>query len=70
MALLLKYKFMKTRKALVKRFKVTKTGKILRKIGGQNHYRSKKSGKVIRQKRKMIEVPKALAKKLRKMGLK
>ena len=61
---------MKTRKALVKRFKVTKTGKILRKIGGQNHYRSKKSGKVIRQKRKMIEVPKALAKQLRKMGLK
>ena len=61
---------MKTRKALVKRFKVTKTGKILRKIGGQNHYRSKKSGKVIRQKRKMIEVPKALAKKLRKTGLK
>jgi len=61
---------MKTRKALVKRFKVTKTGKILRKIGGQNHYRSKKSGKVIRQKRKMIEVPKTLAKKLRKMGLK
>lgn len=60
---------MKTRKALVKRFKVTKTGKILRKIGGQNHYRSKKSGKVIRQKRKMIEVPKALAKKLKKMGL-
>ncbi|PIR91619.1 50S ribosomal protein L35 [bacterium (Candidatus Gribaldobacteria) CG_4_10_14_0_2_um_filter_41_16] len=61
---------MKTRKALVKRFKVTKTGKILRKIGGQNHYRSKKSGKVIRQKRKMIEAPKALAKKLRKAGLK
>ncbi|MCX6789441.1 MAG: 50S ribosomal protein L35 [Candidatus Gribaldobacteria bacterium] len=61
---------MKTRKALVKRFKVTKTGKILRKIGGQNHYRSKKSGKVIRQKRKMIEVPKTLAKQLRKMGLK
>jgi len=61
---------MKTRKALVKRFKVTKTGKILRKIGGQNHYRSKKSGKVIRQKRKMIEAPKALAKKLRKTGLK
>ena len=67
---MLKYNSMKTRKALVKRFKVTKTGKILRKIGGQNHYRSKKSGKVIRQKRKMIEAPKALAKKLRKAGLK
>lgn len=61
---------MKTRKALVKRFKVTKNGKILRRVGGQNHYRSKKSGRTIRKKRKMIEVPKSLAKKLRKMGLK
>ncbi len=63
-------KFMKTRKALIKRFKVTKTGKVLRRVSGQNHYRSKKSGKVIRQKRKMVEVPRSLAKKLRKMGLK
>jgi len=61
---------MKTRKALAKRFKVTKNGKIMRRVSGQNHYRSKKSGKVIRQRRKMIEVPKTLAKKLRKMGLK
>ncbi|PIU15586.1 50S ribosomal protein L35 [bacterium (Candidatus Gribaldobacteria) CG08_land_8_20_14_0_20_39_15] len=60
---------MKTRKALVKRFKVTKNEKILRRVSGQNHYRSKKSGNTIRQKRKMIEVPKALAKKLKKMGL-
>lgn len=61
---------MKTRKALVKRFKVTKNGKIMRRVSGQNHYRSKKSGKVIRQRRKMVEVPKSLAKKLRKLGLK
>jgi len=61
---------MKTRKALTKRFKVTKNGKILRKVGGQNHYRSKKSGKAIRHSRKMVEVSGPLAKKLRKMGLK
>jgi len=61
---------MKTRKALVKRFKVTKNGKIMRKASGQNHYRSKKTGKVIRQRRKMVEVPRSVAKKLRKMGLK
>jgi len=60
----------KTRKALVKRFKVTKNGKIMRKVSGQNHYRSKKTGKVIRQRRKMVEVPRSIAKKLRKMGLK
>ncbi|MDD5750673.1 MAG: 50S ribosomal protein L35 [Candidatus Pacebacteria bacterium] len=61
---------MKTRKALAKRFKVTKNGKIMRRVGGQNHYRSKKSGKIIRKRRKMVEVPKTLAKKLKKMGLK
>lgn len=60
---------MKTRKALVKRFKVTKNGKILRKASGQNHYRSKKSGKTIRHTRAMVEVSGPLAKKLRKMGL-
>ena len=34
----------KTKKALVKRFRVTKNGKILRRATGQNHYRSKKTG--------------------------
>lgn len=42
----------KTRKSLTKRFKITKSGKILRRSAGQNHFRAKKSGKTIRQKRK------------------
>lgn len=57
----------KTRKALRKRFKITKSGKILRRKTGQNHYRAKKSGKKIRQSRKWVEVDKSLAKKLRKL---
>lgn len=61
---------MKTRKALVKRFKITKSGKILRRAGGQNHYRAKKTGKVIRHRRKTVGLPKFLVKKLKKAGLK
>lgn len=61
---------MKTRKALTKRFKITKSGKILRIASGQNHYRAKKTGKQIRQRRKWVELPKSLAKKVRKMGIK
>jgi len=57
---------MKTKKSLTKRFKLTKTGKILRRSTGQDHYRSKKTGKQIRQKRRWVELPKPLAKKIRK----
>jgi len=57
---------MKTRKALKKRFKITKTGKVLRRATGQDHYRSKKTGKQIRQRRNWVEVSKPLAKKIKK----
>jgi len=57
---------MKTKKSLTKRFKLTKTGKILRRSTGQDHYRSKKTGKQIRQKRRWVELPKPIAKKVRK----
>ena len=56
---------MKTRKALVKRFKVTKNGKVLRMATGQNHFRSKKTGKRIRQGRKLIALSKPIAKKIK-----
>jgi len=58
---------MKTRKSLTKRFKITRRGKILRRAVGQDHFRAKKSGKKIRQTRKWVEVPKPLAKKLKKL---
>jgi large subunit ribosomal protein L35 len=57
---------MKTRKALVKRFKITKSGKVLRMASGQNHYLAKKTGKRIRQRRSLILVTGALAKKIKK----
>ena len=50
---------MKTYKAAAKRFKVTKTGKILRTKGGKSHLRRKKSKRVKRQFSRMIEVKSA-----------
>jgi len=58
---------MKTRKSIIKRFKITKTGKILRRPTGQDHYRAKKSGGKIRKSRKLIRVSKAEAKKIKKL---
>lgn len=56
---------MKTRKSIKKRFKITKKGKVLRRATGQDHYRSKKSGKKKRQARKMVKVSSSLAKKVK-----
>jgi len=56
----------KTKKALIKRFKITKTGKILRRISGQNHYRAKKTGKQKRRARKWVPLSPNEAKKLKK----
>jgi len=58
---------MKTRKSLTKRFKVTKTGKVLRRATGQNHYLSKKTGNKKRRSRKWIPLARPLAKKIRKL---
>lgn len=58
---------MKTRKSIVKRFKITKSGKVLHRPVGQNHFRAKKSGKKIRQTRKWVELSKPMAEKIKKM---
>lgn len=58
---------MKTRKSITKRFKITRTGKVLRRTTGLNHYRAKKSGEKIRQSRKWVEVYKGEAKKIKKI---
>jgi len=58
---------MKTRKSISKRFKITKTGKVLRRPTGQDHFRAKKSGKKIRESRKWVRVSKPLAKKVKQL---
>jgi large subunit ribosomal protein L35 len=51
----MKYK-LKTYKAAAKRFRVTKTGKIMRTKGGKSHLRRKKSARTKAQFSKMLEV--------------
>lgn len=50
-----KYK-LKTYKAAAKRFKITKTGKVMRTKGGKSHLRRKKSDRAKRLFSEMIEV--------------
>lgn len=57
----------KTRKIVAKRFKVTSTGKIMRRTPNMRHLRRRKSKKAIRTYRKYIEVTGLLAKKIRSM---
>jgi len=47
------------RKSIAKRFKITKTGKVLRRRCGLNHYLAKKSGNLRRGKRKLIPLSKS-----------
>jgi len=58
---------MKTRKSMLKRFKITKTGKVLRRPTGLDHYRAKKSGKAVRKSRKLVTVSPSEAKKIKKL---
>jgi len=58
---------MKTRKSITKRFKITKTGKILRRSTGLDHYLAKKSRKKVRRNRKWVKVHKSEVKKIKKL---
>jgi len=58
---------MKTRKSIKKRFKITKTGKVLRRAAGQDHYRAKKTGNRKRKGRKWVKVSEPFAKKIKKL---
>lgn len=57
----------KTRKSLTKRFKITKTGKVLRRAVGQDHLLAKQSSKKRRRLRKLVEMSPPEAKKIKKI---
>ena len=57
----------KTRSGVAKRFKITATGKILRRAQNMRHRRRIKSKKAIRAYRKPIEVTGAWARKIKRM---
>ncbi len=57
----------KTHKSAAKRFKVTKSGKVLVRQQGFRHLLSKKSKKWLRRKKKLKKVTGTFAKKIKKL---
>lgn len=57
---------MKTKKCLLKRFKVTGTGKVMRQKSGKSHRMVSFTGKRVRQLRGKSQVTGSLAKKIRR----
>ncbi len=57
----------KTRKGAAKRFKITGTGKILRRTQNMRHLRANKSKKAKRNYRRLTQVTGGMAKKVKKM---
>ncbi len=57
----------KTRKAVAKRFKVTKKKKVIKRSTGQDHFNARESGKQKRSKRSDKSVSEADAKNIRRM---
>jgi len=57
----------KTRKIVMKRFKITSTGKVMRRTPTMRHLRRKKGKRAIRRFRKYVQVSSAFAKKIKSM---
>jgi large subunit ribosomal protein L35 len=58
---------MKTHKATAKRVKITSTGKVIKRKAGQDHFNSRESGNVTRNKRTDIKMPKTLEKTIKSL---
>jgi large subunit ribosomal protein L35 len=56
----------KVRKSITNRFKVTKTGKVMRRQGFRRHLKASKTSKQLRNLKKTIELKGYYAKKIRK----
>lgn len=57
---------LKTRKAVAKRIRVTKRGKLKIRAGGQDHFNARETGKKKRNKRRDKDLSKANYKNIRK----
>lgn len=53
---------LKTHKALAKRVRITKTGKMIKRKAGQNHFNSREASKVTRNKRTDLAFPSSVVK--------
>jgi len=57
----------KTKKSVIKRFKITATGKVMFRPAGQNHFNAKDTGKQRRLKRRWLQLLGAEAKAIKKL---
>ena len=60
----------KTRKSVAKRFKVTKTGKIVARTANQDHFNSRESGNKTRQKRLDKQIASGIKKSIKRQLVK
>ena len=60
----------KTRKAVAKRFKITKRGKLIARTTGQDHFNSRESGNATRRKRLDKKITSKFALTIKKQLLK
>ncbi|HNZ72981.1 MAG TPA: 50S ribosomal protein L35 [bacterium] len=56
----------KTRKAVAKRFTITKKKKVIKRTGGQDHFNARESGNTKRNKRRDSQIAKADQKNIKK----
>jgi large subunit ribosomal protein L35 len=56
----------KTRKAIAKRFKVTKKGKIIARTANQDHFNSRESGNITRKKRRDKKITSGIRKSIKR----
>lgn len=58
---------LKTHQAIAKRVRATKSGKLLKRKGGQDHFNSRESGTVTRAKRRDLAVYATFAKSMKRL---
>jgi len=58
---------MKTHKAVAKRFKITKKGKVLKRTAGQDHFNTRETGKTMRNKRRDRSMSESHTKTIKKL---
>jgi len=58
---------LKTQKSVSSRFKITRTGRVLKRKAGQDHFNARETGSTTRKKRRVIGMSKTLHKNIKKL---